>query len=118
MGLAHSRPVHVIVQLLEGAGCQLPLPLLLGGGLLLCGRTSSITLHPQRPLGSPCAWPSGCWGWGSESGHCGGADWGQELGNEKGWPVWGGGPRRWAVPNGWGIQEGQLGASAESLNHP
>ena len=62
MGLAHSRPVHVIVQLLEGAGCQLPLPLLLGGGLLLCGRTSSITLRPQRPPGSPCAWPSGCWG--------------------------------------------------------
>ena len=35
-------------------------------------------------------------GWGSESGHCGGwgADWGQKLGNEKGWPVW-----------GWGAEE-------------
>ena len=30
----------------------------------------------------------------------------------------GGGPRRWAVPDGWGIQQGHLGASAESLNHP
>ena len=26
--------------------------------------------------------------------------------------------RRWAVPDGWGIQQGQLGASAESLNNP
>lgn len=68
--LAHLRAVHVIVQLLEGAGCQLPLPLLLGGGLLLCGRTSSIILRPQHLLGSLYAWPSGCWG--SESAHCGG----------------------------------------------
>lgn len=54
VALAHSRAIHVIIQLLEGAGCQLPLPLLLGDGLLLCGRTSSIILHPQHPLGSLC----------------------------------------------------------------
>lgn len=55
---AHSRPIHVIIQLLEGSGCQLLLLLGLGGSLLLCGRTSSVTLCPARWLPPLCDLPS------------------------------------------------------------
>lgn len=52
----HSHPVHVVVQLLEGTGRQLLLPLGLGGGLLLCGWASC---HPPLcPLAPPTPKPA------------------------------------------------------------
>lgn len=46
-GQTDSRSILIVVQLLESTGCQLLFPLGLGGSLLLCGRASSITRHPE-----------------------------------------------------------------------
>lgn len=76
---AHSRPIHVIIQLLEGSGCQLLLPLSLGSSLLLCGKISChplpcplapSTLQPALSHHWLCAWPY-TGHWGPQSGHCG-----------------------------------------------
>lgn len=70
----HSHPVHVVVQLLEGVGCQLLLPLRPGRGLLLCGGVGSrhpvprplTPTAPDRPLLPlstrlrPVCWGHGC----------------------------------------------------------
>lgn len=49
-GETDSRPIQIVIQLLEGAGRQLPFPLRPGGSLLLCGGASSVTHRPEACL--------------------------------------------------------------------
>lgn len=52
---SHLHPIHVVVQFLEGTGCQLLFPAGLGSSLLLCvWRGHSVTMsEPDLPRPNP-----------------------------------------------------------------
>lgn len=50
---SHLQPIHVVVQFLEGTGCQLLFPPGLGSSLLLCGWGTLVTMCHNEPDLSP-----------------------------------------------------------------